>query len=309
MEGKRYPSLDHIRTFLAVYRAGSFSDAGRRIGISQPTVTNHVATLEKQFGKELFERHVNGVTPTTHAHGLAAMITADIDHLDRMFAGSLADDQRLWSVTIGGPREFIAGHVLPALAQGADTLPRLEFSFGQSRELLEGLESRQLDIVVSTVRPRKPGLQSWPIADEEFWLVASPDLPVSTTSISELSMTPMVAYNKSLPIIRRFWNAVYGAEPNFAPAMILPDLILIKDAVLAGYGLSVLPSYLVADEVADGRLIRLDDSVEPPINTVFLVILRPVIESRNSMTSLATTLVQRIKKYQEVSHITDGGGP
>ncbi|WP_448221767.1 LysR family transcriptional regulator [Gordonia iterans] len=298
MECSKPPSLDHLRTFLAVYRAGSFSNAARRLSISQPTVTNHVAILERQLGGELFERRVNGASPTAHAHELASMVAPDIDHLDRMFTGSLAGEQHLWSVAMGGPREFLAHCVLPALTPAIGELPRLEVTFGPSRQLLTDLESRQLDIVISTVRPRRSDIQSWPIADEEFWLVAAPSLGVSTGSVSEISTTPIVSYSKNLPIIRRFWNSVYGAEPNFDLTMVLPDLDLIKEAVLGGHGLSVLPSYLVRQEVDDGRLMRVDHATEPPINTVFLAIRRPIIESRHGIIALATMLVQRIKQHE-----------
>lgn len=298
MEAKKPTSLDHLRTFLAVYRAGSFSDAGRRMGISQPTVTNHVASLEKQLGGELFERRVNGATPTVRAHELAAMVSLDLDHLDRMLTEAKSGDQQQWSVTMGGPREFLAHCVLPAITPEIGQLPHLDVTFGQSRALLEALEARQLDIVISTIRPRRSDIQSWPIADEEFWLVASPALPVSTGSVSEISMAPMITYSKDLPIVRRFWNSVYGAEPNFTPAMILPDLDLIKAAVIGGHGLSVLPSYLVRQEVADGRLVHLDHAVEPPINTVFLAIRRPIAESRHRIAGLASMLVHRIKEHE-----------
>ncbi|GEE00361.1 hypothetical protein nbrc107696_08070 [Gordonia spumicola] len=51
MPAPKPPSLDQLRTFLAVFRAGSLSDAARQMGVSQPSVTNHVAALEKWFGK------------------------------------------------------------------------------------------------------------------------------------------------------------------------------------------------------------------------------------------------------------------
>ncbi|HLL33580.1 MAG TPA: LysR family transcriptional regulator, partial [Streptomyces sp.] len=53
--------LNQLRTFLAVYRSGSFTAAAGLLGVSQPTVTTQIRALERQSGRELFERLPRGV--------------------------------------------------------------------------------------------------------------------------------------------------------------------------------------------------------------------------------------------------------
>lgn len=48
--------LTQLRTFLAVYRAGSITAAAGQVGLSQPTVTTQLQALERQVGRPLFER-------------------------------------------------------------------------------------------------------------------------------------------------------------------------------------------------------------------------------------------------------------
>jgi DNA-binding transcriptional LysR family regulator len=51
----------------------------------------------------------------------------------------------------------------------------------------------------------------------------------------------------------------------------VPDLRALAAAAVAGAGVTVLPSYLIADELADGRLVVLRETDDPPINTLYIV--------------------------------------
>lgn len=55
------------------------------------------------------------------------------------------------------------------------------------------------------------------------------------------------------------------------PALIAPDLRALAAAAVAGAGVTVLPTYLIRAELADGRLRMLVETDDPPINTLFLV--------------------------------------
>ncbi len=294
---KRRPSLDQLRTFLAVFRAGSFSDAARRLGVSQPTVTNHVASLEKWFGAELFVRDITGVTPTVHAQQMAGMVADQIDYLERFFAADDSAESALREIRIGGPRELITNVVIPALAGDAGRLPKLNLTIQESRGLLTDLRSGRLDLVVSSIRPRDPDLVGWPLIDEEFWMVAPPGLEIPEHSSSKLATLPLVAYNRDLAVIRRFWNSVFNAEPAFDPDLIIPDLLAVRQAVLDGFGTSVLPSYLVHEDVASGALVRIAQTAEPPINTAFLVAQRPAFASHTMIEGMAKLLLKRVGEF------------
>ncbi|GEE00362.1 hypothetical protein nbrc107696_08080 [Gordonia spumicola] len=222
-----------------------------------------------------------------------------LDHIDRFFVGGEHGHAATFhTLSIAGPREFMEGRILPALAADIGRLPPLDIGFGRSSDLLDDLQAGRVDIVISTVRPRHPDIESWPIADEEFWLVAPPELDVPTDSLSQLSAVPMVALNRDLAIIRRYWNSVYNAEPLFDPAVTLPDLEGVKTAVLQGFGMTVLPSYMVTGEVASGALVRVVGDSEPPINTVFLAARKPTLAARRSVAGMARLITGRVKEFQ-----------
>ncbi|MEV7739656.1 LysR family transcriptional regulator [Streptomyces sp. NPDC088921] len=270
--------LNLLRTFLAVYRTGSFTAAARLLGLSQPTVTTQIRTLERQLGRELFERRARGVTPAAYADELAARIVQPLDSLATVArpAGG-AEDAPAEPVHLAGPAELLSRCVLPGLAPLVDKGVRLRITPGLTEPLLEDLRAGRHDLVIATFRPRGRILTAVPLNDEEFVLVASPTwaqrlgAPASVTAAGALHGVPLVAYADDLPIVRRYWRHVFGRRLVRQPAVTMPDLNAVKAAVAGGTGFTVLPRYLCAEELRSGTLVLLHDPEDPPINTSFLV--------------------------------------
>lgn len=77
-------SLDLLRSFLAVHRAGSITAAADLLGLAQPTVTAQLKTLEATLGRPLFQRLPRGVAPTAAADELARRISDPLDALEAL---------------------------------------------------------------------------------------------------------------------------------------------------------------------------------------------------------------------------------
>lgn len=261
------PSLDHLRTFVTVFRAGSQTKAADLLGISQPTVSAHVAALEETLGFALFVRTPAGVEATPKGAELAHEVAAHLDALEDSALLSGLTPDRARALHIGGPAELLSELVLPRLDELAQTahVP-LRFRFGLADDLLDLLVSRDLDLVVSAVRPRARGLTAVPAYDEEFVLVGAP-----TWAGREVDDIPVVAYAEHLPIVRRYWRSVFDRRPEQLEVVaVIPDLRGIRSAVIAGVGMSVLPRYLVDADLATGALVQLDEPEVAPLNTVYL---------------------------------------
>nr|WP_260860012.1 LysR family transcriptional regulator [Streptomyces cupreus] len=266
-----------IRTFLAVYRSGSFTAAAQMLGISQPTVTTQVKALERQSGRELFARLPRGVTPTPYAHDLAARIAAPLDALLAATGHDPAEAGPPAPVHLAGPAEVLCLRVLPALAPLVAEGVRLRVTPGLTDPLLDELRAGRHDLVISTTRPRGRTLTATPLVDEEFVLVAAPSWAarigdrVTTEGPGILHTVPLIAYAEDLPILRRYWRHVFDQRLNCRAAVTMPDLRGVLTAVTAGAGFSVLPRYLCEQELATGTLVPLHIPEDPPINTGYLV--------------------------------------
>ncbi len=267
--------LAQLRTFLAVYRAGSITAAAGHVGLSQPTVTTQLQALERQLGRPLFERLPRGVAPTAAAHDLAARVAAPLDALESV-TGNGSDSRPVAEppVLLGGPTELLATKVLPALAPLIADGVRLTVSTGLADDLLADLRVGTLDLALSTIRPRGRSVLAETLADEEFILVAAPELAaradLNRLRANDFTATPLVAYAADLPIVRRYWRHVFGTRLEAEPALVIPDLRAVLAAVVAGAGISVLPSYLCTGELSSGTLQLLHTPEDAPINTIYL---------------------------------------
>ncbi|GGO12593.1 LysR family transcriptional regulator [Microbispora rosea subsp. aerata] len=264
-----------LRTFLAVYRAGSFTAAAALLGLSQPTVTSQVRTLEEQLDRQLFERLPRGVAATSVAHELAARVAGPLDELAVVAGRGRMGDRPSEPVHLGGPAEMLSVLALPALAPLVEQGLRLRVTAGLADDLLEGLRAGRFDLVVSAIRPRGRTVVATPLMDEEFVLVAAPVWadrigPVGRDDPGPLHDAPLVAYAEDVPILRRYWRHVFRTRLTRSPVVVVPDLRGVLAAVAAGAGITVLPRYLCAGELDTGELVMLLDPDDPPINTCFL---------------------------------------
>jgi len=275
----REVSLDLLRTFHAVHRTGTLTAAAGLLGLSQPTVTAQLRALETAAGQQLFVRQARGVVATAAGEDLARRLDGPLDVL----AGVAADLGRSPTLTgrtlrLGGPAELTTTRVLAALVDCLAAGVVLRCRLGLADDLLADLVTGQLDLVVSTVRPRRRGLHSEPLCDEEFLLLAAPSLVarldadlLAAQPVKALQSLPLLAYAEDMPIIRRWWRHVLGCAPPGRAVVVVPDLRGLQAAAAAGAGATVLPRYLCADHLAAGQLVPVLDTDDPPINTLYLV--------------------------------------
>lgn len=272
--------LNLLRTFLAVYRSGSFTAAARVLGLSQPTVTTQIRALERQVDRELFERLPRGVAPAPYAEALAARIVDPLDALAAVTGhGGPLDGAPAEPVHLAGPAEMLCHCALPALAPLVEQGVRLRVTTGLTDRLLDELRAGRHDLVIATARPRGRSLSSVPLADEEFVLVAAPawaeriggGARIAADGPGVLLGVPLVSYADDLPIARRYWRHVFGKRLACEASVTVPDLRGVLAAVTAGAGFAVLPRYLCRDALAAGVLTLLHDPEDAPINTGFLV--------------------------------------
>ncbi|MFF6843215.1 LysR family transcriptional regulator [Streptomyces tanashiensis] len=294
--------LNLLRTFLAVHRSGSFTAAAELLGLSQPTVTTQIRALERQTGRELFQRLPRGVAPTPVAHDLAARVAGPLDALAAATGHEAAPHERAAPVHLAGPAELLCTRVLPALAPLTAGGVRLRVGPGLTEPLLDELRAGRHDLVIATFRPRGRALASVPLSDEEFVLVAA---PVWADRVKErlalegpaaLHPVPLVTYAEDLPIARRYWRHVFGARLSCPAAVTVPDLRGVLAAVVAGAGFSVLPRYLCQAELASGALVPLHEPEDPPINTAYLV-QRPGRPDNPDVTRVRDLLIEAARAW------------
>jgi DNA-binding transcriptional LysR family regulator len=138
---------DLLRTFLAVAQSLSFTQAAQRLGVRQPTVSQHVRKLEEAVGRPLFIRDTRSVTLTADGEamaGFARTILAAHEQAAGYFSGSGLRGRLRFGVS-----DDLALTPLPRILRDFRQLyPRidLELTVAQSGALHRRLESGHLDV-------------------------------------------------------------------------------------------------------------------------------------------------------------------
>jgi DNA-binding transcriptional LysR family regulator len=165
-----------LRSYLAVAEAGSLTRAALTLGVSQPTLSRHLADLEEVLGMPLLERSARKIVPTAAGLALLAplqrMQLAAQDALHEVHHHSLSNSG---TVRVAAS-EMIAAYVLPPiLASLAAEHPDIHIELAVSNSIANLLE-HEADVAVRMVRPTQGNviarhLGDWPLglyADESY---------------------------------------------------------------------------------------------------------------------------------------------
>jgi DNA-binding transcriptional LysR family regulator len=193
------------RSFLGVLKEGSLSGAARALGITQPTVGRHIASLEKALGTALFTRSPTGLLPTDSALALrtyAESMESTAAALERA-ATSQGDGVR--GVVRITASEVIGVEILPPI------ITRLH---AQHRELkvelvltnrVQDLLRREADIAVRMIHPRQQSLVARRIGSVEIGLHATReylDLHGTPRNTAELAQHAIIGFDQPTAFIR-----------------------------------------------------------------------------------------------------------
>ena len=222
-----------LATFVTVAKARSFTEAGRRLGLQQSTVSQHVRRLEEAVSRRLFVRDTHSVALTADGEamlGLAQGILEANDRARRYFVGS----ELRGRVRFGASEDFVQSR-LPEVLREFTRVHRavdLELTVGLSGGLLQALDAGELDLVLAK---RRPGEDRGQLVRRErlVWLgsdpaLADPDRPLPLILYPPPSISRAIAL-EVLERAGRSWRVVCMSS-SFSG---------LNAAALAGLGITV----------------------------------------------------------------------
>lgn len=264
-----------LRTFVTVYRAGSITGASKQLRIGQPAVSQHVRALEAQVGHPLFVRTARGVTPTPHAARLWAEIAAHIEALEAV-ASTLRPEGRPGAATVhvGGPADVLAVRALPALAEKTAGELRIVGVPGVANELVEKLESGELDVLVATEKFARDALEYETAGAEPQVVVAAPRWHARLVHRGKLQRArladaPFLAFRSDAPLVKetlRRWRV--ESPPHIAVEV--PDQRALVAMCEAGAGLAIVPRSVAADALSRGAVLSIEGPYAPPAQRLWV---------------------------------------
>lgn len=261
--------LQHLKTFKAVASAGSFTLAGLQLSYAQSTVTAHIQSLEAEIGTSLFDRLGRKIALTDAGKRL-------LPYADRLLAlaaeardAVVAEDEPTGPVVISAP-ETITTYRLPAvLHRLRDLYPGISLKFRPVRvqELRRKVAEGVLDVAFVLERPIDPkGLGLTSLIKEPMVVVAHPRHPLTgldSVQARDLAGVDVLFTEPGCSYRNQFEHALLAAGVYPSVVLEFSSIEAIKQCVIAGMGISVLPRVAVEDEIARGQLVALPWAGEP----------------------------------------------
>ncbi|WP_313065560.1 LysR family transcriptional regulator [Achromobacter animicus] len=227
-----------LKTFAAAAGAPSFTEAARRLGLTQPTVSEHIRQLEQAVNRRLFQRDTHSLALTSDGRSLlvhAEIILAAHEKAERLF-----DAPRLRGrIRLGTSDDLAMGPLPDVLAAFRLAHPEVELdlTIGVTSDLYKLLDDNRLDVMIGK---RRRGDRRGQTLHKEalLWrakegLRVVPDEPLPLILLREPSVTRTLALD-ALARAGRSWQIVCTST-NYAGC---------QAAARAGLGITVQPSHL-----------------------------------------------------------------
>ncbi len=256
------PSLRQIEYFIAVAEHRAFGMAADSLGVTQPSLSKQLATMEDELGVKLFERTSRKVFLTPIGQRLLSRGRAIIQ------------DVRDFRATARGARglfgDRLAIGVLPSV--GAYFMPianrklherypdlRLVVREGATVELLELLKEGHVDAVIGT-RTSEPDIKSVSLFSETLWICAASDDPLSIEhgpiKLPDLADRPLLSLSPEFSLADIVERLAQEAGAFVSRDYQGGSLDAVRQMAVMGAGVAVLPSlYALAEAVRDPEFV------------------------------------------------------
>ena len=260
-------TLRQFELFVAVSETGSFSRGAEMMALTQSTVSQHIAALEREVSAKLLDRTSKGVFLTVAGEVFlqhARRVLAERDVLNQAMAGLHGLEKA--SLNLGAsniPANYLIPCFLPVLQHKYPGIS-LTMRIGDSREVLAELKSGQVELGIVGGRLDDEIYSYEPLLKDKLVMIVGPDHPLKerhSITIKELI--------KEMFIVREEGSGTYQTlQKGFLSAGIDPELFnitarlgsneAVRRAVAAGAGCAFVSDLSIQNNLRHGELFKIN---------------------------------------------------
>lgn len=282
-----------LRCFLAAVQLGSFRRASEQVGLSPPAFSDRIQRLEEEIGTRLFARNSRNIEVLPAGERLRPLAEQALAALDR--CRTAASDRPIpYELTLGTRFELGLSWLVPALGALGEARPErtLHLAFGVGQDLLTRLLAGTLDGVVLSTRLTDPRLQYATLHREDYVFVGAPEQAAQglLATAEDARTRVLVDTTPELPLFGYVRDATPPEEVwRFAEVERMGTIAAVRERVLAGVGVAVLPAYFVQPDLQAGTLVAVAPEV-PILADAFRLVWRASAGAEQRMEQLAADL-------------------
>lgn len=245
--------LNALVDFHLVATHGGFGRASRASRRSKATLSRRVADLEEQLGVRLIERGAKGLVLTDAGQRLLGRTEGPMQEVtDAMAAVREGMDQVAGRLRIAAPQLFAQLAMGPLAAEFQRLHPAVMLDVVAEDRLVDLVEER-FDVAIRPNPRPDSALVGRSFAHDRLVVVAAPTLPRPAAAAAPVPVPALVnAFNEG-----DTWTLDDGPlvlAPQ--PVLRLSSLLMLRDAALAGAGVTLVPESIVWRHLASGELVR-----------------------------------------------------
>ncbi len=255
-------SLDRFDTFKAVVEAGSLSAAADLLGQTRAVVSFNLKRLEAELGVTLLTRSTRQLALTDAGERFYLRCLRTLDEARLAIEEARSEHTQLkGTLRITTTLEFALAQVVAALEVFRQQYPQLNIHLSTSSTHAD-LISERFDVAIRLGRMHDSNLRAVQLSTFEIYPVATRTLlerhgPV--TRLAELEALPTLGHGR-VPELTVTDPAgtehVYQPQPG-KTAIIADNSATLRAFALTGQGVAILPEWLIAEDLQQGRLQRL----------------------------------------------------
>lgn len=264
-----------MRAFEAVGRRLSFAAAASELGLSTSALSRRISQLEERLGSRLLHRTTRSVTLTEtgelYLQNCRALM-AQADEMDALASGEQAEPAGTLRISL--PNLYGQRCVAPLLPSFMARYPHLRLQVMLS-DAYADLVAERIDVAIRIGDLVDGDYVARRLAVNPRYICASPDyLARAGTPASPRDITDHACLHFNPLTVGRSWRlarAGQSVDVAIHPVLSVDNAEVLRQAALAGRGLALLADFVVGEDIAAGRLVRVLTEWTAAMSSIYVV--------------------------------------
>jgi DNA-binding transcriptional LysR family regulator len=251
--------LNDLAMFVQVVRAGSFSEAARRLQMPANTLSRRIDQLEGQLGTRLLHRSTRKLAPSTEGQALFERYAPALDQIleiGRLHADEQAPSGSVRITAMAGLFEFFR---MEWLVEFYARYPHISVDFLLD-DTPSDLIAERIDLALRMGVETRSGLKVRRLAPSAMFLAASPaylERRAAPRTLRELAQHDCLTIsNRQGRNTWRLQGPRGSQEVSINSRFAANDMRVLAQACIAGLGIALLPQLMAEPIIAQGKLVR-----------------------------------------------------
>lgn len=217
-------NLSQLYYFRKLAELQHYTKAAKELYITQPSLSDSIASLEKELGVSLFQKAGRNIKLTKYGEEFYQYVVASLNELERGITLMKERSGHISGTIDVGCIPTLLGDFLPgAIANYSAKNPLAKFNiyYGMSLEIIEGVSKGKYDLGFCSKVDNMPDLAFVPITSQELIAIVNTAHPMADKkelSLKDLKDYPLITYRNTIPIggVVRALLKEKGVEANFS---------------------------------------------------------------------------------------------